>query len=146
MYTSMNFRTEVRVGGPDVPRRPATATALSPGERAEGGQPGEHAEGGQPGEHARPAATIGARGPARNRNWPYALGGALLVLMFSGMCVLGAMMATSCYELIREGTGMYELYLRSALFAGTGFIGLCVLPVIAERNCVGRFIARHIPV
>ncbi|MDI9888265.1 hypothetical protein QMZ92_28810 [Streptomyces sp. HNM0645] len=137
MYTSMNFRTEVRVGGPGVPRRPAAAAAPSPGERAERGQPGKH---------GKPAATIGARDSARNRNWPYALGGALLVLMFSAMCVLGALMATSCYELIREGTGLYELYLQSALFAGTGFIGLCLLPVIAERNCVGRFIARRIPV
>ncbi|MCZ7456577.1 hypothetical protein [Streptomyces sp. WMMC940] len=131
MYTSMNFRTEVRVGGPDVPRQPATAAVPSPAE---------------PAEPAEPADTIRTRGAARNRNWPYALGGALLVLMLPGMCVLAALMATSCYELLREGTGMYELYLQSALFAGTGFIGLCVLPVIAERNCVGRFIARRIPV
>ncbi|MEV1050310.1 hypothetical protein [Streptomyces sp. NPDC049887] len=125
MYTSMDCRTEVRVGGPDGPRQPTTAAVPSP---------------------AEPADSIRSRGSGRSRKWPYALGGALLLLMFPGMCVLGALMATSCYELVREGTGMYELYLQSGLFAGTGFIGLYLLPVIAERNCVGRFIARRIPV
>ncbi|MEV0965960.1 hypothetical protein AB0J25_25835 [Streptomyces sp. NPDC049910] len=71
--------------------------------------------------------------------------GALLALMLLGMCVVGALMATSCYEMIREGSGMYEFYLQSALFAGIGFIGLCALPVIAERNRVVGFVASRIP-
>ncbi|MFD4584813.1 hypothetical protein [Streptomyces sp. NPDC058434] len=134
MYTSMDSRTEVGVGGADVPSRAAAAaTATTAGAPSLGDT-----------REPRGPGAGGASAPSRR--WPYALGGALLVLMFLGMCVLGALMATSCYELIREGSGLYELYLQSALFAGMGFIGLCALPAIAERNCVGSFIARRIPV
>ncbi|WP_432075259.1 hypothetical protein [Streptomyces wuyuanensis] len=128
MYTSMHSRTEVRVGGPDVPARVAAPAAPAPGESRADGDP------------------RGTGDSAGNRRWPYALCGALLVLMFFAMCALGVLMATSCYELIREGSGLYELYLQSALFAGVGFVGLCALPVIAERNRVGRFITRRLPV
>lgn len=128
MYTSMHSRAEVSVGGPDGPARAAAPAATAPGGTRADGEP------------------RGTGDSAGHRRWPYALGGALLVLMFFGMCALGALMATSCYELIREGSGLYELYLQSALFAGMGFVGLCALPAIAERNCVGRFIARRVPV
>ncbi|MFG3305304.1 hypothetical protein [Streptomyces wuyuanensis] len=128
MYTSMHSRAEVRVGGPDVPAGAAAPAAPAPGEAGADGDP------------------RGTGDCARNRSWTYALCGVLLLVLFLGMCLLGVLMATSCYELIREGSGLYELYLQSALFAGMGFVGLCALPVIAERNCVGRFIARRIPV
>lgn len=128
MYTAMHSRTEVRVGGPDAPARAAVPAAPATGDTRVDGEPRDTGD------------------SAGNRRWPYALGGALVALMFFGMCALGALMATSCYELIREGSGLYELYLQAALFAGMGFVGLCALPVIAERNRVGRFIARRLPV
>ncbi|MEU2494952.1 hypothetical protein [Streptomyces sp. NPDC007883] len=131
MYPSMHSRTEFGVGGADVPSQTAAATTA--------GAP-------SPGDAREPRGSGAGGASAPSRRWPYALGGVLLLLMFLGMCVLGALMATSCYELIREGSGLYELYLQSALFAGMGFISLCALPAIAERNCVGRFIARRIPV
>jgi hypothetical protein len=128
MYTSMHSRTEIRVGGPDVPARAAAPAAPAPGGSGADGEP------------------RGTGDSARNSSWPFALCGVLLVAMFLGMCLLGVLMAASCYELIREGSGLYELYLQSALFAGMGFVGLCALPVIAERNRVGRFIVRRLPV
>ncbi|MEV4920570.1 hypothetical protein AB0K47_27640 [Streptomyces tirandamycinicus] len=127
MYVSTHSGTDVRVGGPDAPSRPAAPAGPATAGAGE------------------PCGTGGTGNRARTRRWPYALGGALLVLVFLGMCVLGALMATSCYELVREGSGMCELYLQSALFAGMGFIGLCALPVIAERNRVVGLIARRIP-
>ncbi|MBA4864303.1 peptide synthetase [Streptomyces sp. PSKA54] len=91
-------------------------------------------------------STRAAEAPATARTWQYVMCGALQLLMFLGMSFLGALVAMSGYEWIRAGTGAADFYLRSALFAGMSFVGLCALPVVAKWTLIGRFRPRRIPV
>ncbi|MFF3248978.1 Pls/PosA family non-ribosomal peptide synthetase [Streptomyces sp. NPDC002870] len=76
----------------------------------------------------------------------YVLCGTLQLLIFLGYSYLTALVAVEGYEWISAGSGLLDLYLRSVLFAGASFLGLCTLPVLAKWTLIGRWKTREIPV
>ncbi|MEV6654709.1 Pls/PosA family non-ribosomal peptide synthetase [Streptomyces sp. NPDC051219] len=88
----------------------------------------------------------GAEAPAAARTRQYVLCGGLQLLIFLGMSFLGALVITHGYEWLQGGSGVADQYLRSALFAGMSFVGLCALPVVVKWTLIGRFAPRRIPV
>ncbi|WP_219414398.1 Pls/PosA family non-ribosomal peptide synthetase [Pseudonocardia nigra] len=76
----------------------------------------------------------------------YVLCGALQLLALLGYPALTALVAVRGIEWIVAGTGALEVYLRSVLFAGASFLGLCLLPVLAKWLLVGRWKPRQIRV
>jgi non-ribosomal peptide synthetase-like protein len=76
----------------------------------------------------------------------YVLCGALQFLAFLGYLYLIALAASRGYEWISAGSGMVDVYLRSVLFGGAAFLGLCALPVIAKWTLIGRWKPQEIGV
>ncbi|WP_434091267.1 Pls/PosA family non-ribosomal peptide synthetase [Streptomyces flaveus] len=76
----------------------------------------------------------------------YVLCGALQFLAFLGYAYLIAFGAARGYEWISAGSGVLDVYLRSVLFGGAAFLGLCVLPVLVKWMLVGRWKPQQIRV
>jgi non-ribosomal peptide synthetase-like protein len=84
------------------------------------------------GEAPTPApAPVGALG--------YLLCGALQLLVVLAYLYGSAVVFAAGYEWISAGSGAVELYLRTVLFAGAVFLGVCVLPVVVKWTLVGRW-------
>ncbi|MFI2351743.1 Pls/PosA family non-ribosomal peptide synthetase [Streptomyces sp. NPDC019443] len=92
---------------------------------------------------ARVPATAAAPAPAGTPR--YVLCAALQLLIFLGYSCLTALVAVEGYEWISAGSGLPDSYLRSVLFAGAGFLGLCTLPVLAKWTLIGRWKAGEFP-
>ncbi|MET7921633.1 Pls/PosA family non-ribosomal peptide synthetase [Streptomyces avermitilis] len=75
----------------------------------------------------------------------YIVCGMLQFLIFLGYSSLAAVAATGGYEWISAGSGLFDLYLRSVLFAGAGFLGLCVFPIVAKWTLIGRWRSGEFP-
>ncbi|WP_344682594.1 Pls/PosA family non-ribosomal peptide synthetase [Saccharopolyspora taberi] len=84
--------------------------------------------------------------PLRVSSARYVLCGALQLLFFLGYSLLAAQVLALGYEWISAASGELEIYLRSAAFAGAGFAGVCLLPVLVKWVLVGRWKEREIPV
>ena len=69
----------------------------------------------------------------------YVLCGALQLLFLLGYLYGAALAATAGYEWIAAGSGAVDLYLRSALFGGAAFLGVCALPILVKWALVGRW-------
>jgi non-ribosomal peptide synthetase-like protein len=69
----------------------------------------------------------------------YVLCGSLQVLALLGYLFCAALAATAGYEWISAGSGPIDLYLRTVLFAGAAFIGVCALPIAVKWALVGRW-------
>jgi non-ribosomal peptide synthetase-like protein len=80
---------------------------------------------------AEDAAPVGALG--------YVLCGALQLLTVLAYLYGAAVVFAAGYEWISAGSGAVELYLRTVLFAGASFLGVCVLPVVVKWTLVGRW-------
>ncbi|WP_405719809.1 phosphopantetheine-binding protein [Streptomyces sp. NBC_01537] len=76
----------------------------------------------------------------------YILCGALQLLVFLGYTCVFAVVATRGIDWITEGSGWLDVYLRSALFGGAAFLGLCTVPILAKWMLVGRWKPRQIRV
>jgi non-ribosomal peptide synthetase-like protein len=50
------------------------------------------------------------------------------------------------YEWVSSGSGVVQVYLRSAIFGGAVFIGVCTVPVVAKWVLVGRWKETEFPV
>ncbi|WP_306482671.1 Pls/PosA family non-ribosomal peptide synthetase [Streptomyces sp. AS02] len=130
----------------DVYRHPtirSLATALAdapPVHRAEpvGGAPAAEAFA------PPPPAPVPARSSAGMRR--YVLCGVLQCAAFLGYVYLLAFGTARGYGWISAGSGVLDVYLRSAVFGGAAFVVLCVLPVLAKWTLVGRWKPRHFPV
>src|SRR5918997_2440686 len=96
----------------------------------------------EPTESAVPA-TMPAP-PARTAQ--YVLCGTLQLLTFLGYTSLYVAVATRGYLWVASGTGTLEIYLRSVLFGGDVFVGLCVLPIVAKWLLIGRWKRQQIRV
>jgi non-ribosomal peptide synthetase-like protein len=94
-------------------------------------------------ESSAPAA-VPARPPAGR--WQYLLCGALQFLAFLGYTYVLAFGTARGYEWISAGSGVVDVYLRSALFGGAAFLVLCALPILVKWTLVGRWKAQQIPV
>ena len=84
----------------------------------------------------RPAA------PASTRQ--YLTCGALQLLFFLGYAWAAALVGAWAYEWISAAKGYEEIYLRSVVFGGAGFIVLCTLPILAKWVLIGRWKPRQI--
>ncbi|HZE00145.1 MAG TPA: Pls/PosA family non-ribosomal peptide synthetase, partial [Pseudonocardiaceae bacterium] len=88
-------------------------------------------------------ATHAARG-GRDREEPigtprYVLCAALQLLCFLGFSYLAALVMVRGSEWISAGSGLIDVFLRSVLSGAVGFLGLCILPILAKWVLIGRW-------
>ncbi|MFD9220125.1 Pls/PosA family non-ribosomal peptide synthetase [Streptomyces sp. NPDC060064] len=95
---------------------------------------------------APPSAEVPTEVPAPAGTLRYVLCGTLQLLIFLGYSYLTALVAVRGCEWISAGSGLLDAYLRSVLFAGASFLGLCTLPVLAKWVLIGRWNAGEFPV
>ncbi|NWF29721.1 peptide synthetase [Streptomyces sp. PKU-EA00015] len=69
----------------------------------------------------------------------YVLCGVLQFLVFLGYVSLVSLVAARGYDWISAGSGVIDVYLRSVLFGGAAFLGLCLFPVLAKWMLIGRW-------
>ncbi|MEU9187815.1 Pls/PosA family non-ribosomal peptide synthetase [Streptomyces sp. NPDC048484] len=84
--------------------------------------------------------------PARGSSARYVLCGALQFLAFALYCLLSGLVTAQGYDWVSAGDGVVDVYLRSALFGGAVFVGLCAMPVVAKWVLVGRWKETEFPV
>ncbi len=70
--------------------------------------------------------------------------GTLQLLFFLGYAWAAALVGARAYEWISAAKGYEEIYLRSVVFGGAGFIVLCTLPILAKWVLIGRWKPRQI--
>ncbi|MFJ9814988.1 Pls/PosA family non-ribosomal peptide synthetase [Streptomyces sp. NPDC101151] len=118
-----------------------TAPTSVPSPAAEGPAPTRTpADAGTPAEEPTRAGISTAAGNRR-----YIVCGLLQFLIFLGYSCLVALGTTASYEWISAGSGLPDLYLRSVLFAGAGFLTLCIVPIVAKWTLVGRWRSGEFP-
>jgi non-ribosomal peptide synthetase-like protein len=74
----------------------------------------------------------------------YLMCGTLQFLFFLGYVWVAALVGAWAYRWISAGTGLADVYLRSVLFGGAGFLALCILPILAKWVLIGRWKPRQI--
>ncbi len=72
--------------------------------------------------------------------------GALQLLLFLGVILLGALVFVGGFEWIRAATGIIDTYLRSLVFACASLLATCTVPILAKWALVGRWKSQEIPV
>ena len=87
-----------------------------------------------------PAPAGGAAASTRQ----YIMCGTLQLLFFLGYAWAAALVGARAYEWIAAAKGYEEIYLRSVVFGGAGFIVLCTLPILAKWVLIGRWKPRQI--
>lgn len=101
-------------------------------------QPGPSAPAPPP---APPAARNARAGTVR-----YLLCGTLQLLIFLGYSFVIGMATTRAYEWVASAQGLPDIYLRSLVCGGAGFLAVCAFPVVAKWILVGRWKAGEFPV
>ncbi len=89
------------------------------------------------------AADEGVR-TAGNRQ--YVVCGALQLLIFLAYSYLAAVVIAQCYGWVSVGSGVLDVYLRSALAGAALFLFLLTVPVLAKWVLIGRWKPQEIPV
>ncbi|WP_443065075.1 Pls/PosA family non-ribosomal peptide synthetase [Streptomyces sp. NBC_00576] len=87
-----------------------------------------------------------AEAPVPGSTSRYVLCGAAQLIVFAAYCFLAGLVTVEGYQWINAGAGAVDVYLRSVLFGGAAFAGMCVLPVVAKWVLVGRWKATEFPV
>ncbi|MEU6225464.1 Pls/PosA family non-ribosomal peptide synthetase [Streptomyces sp. NPDC047042] len=87
-----------------------------------------------------------AKAPPPGSTSRYVLCGAAQALLFAAYCFLAGLVTVQGYQWINAGSGIADVYLRSVVFGGAVFAGMCVLPVIVKWVLVGRWKATEFPV
>lgn len=77
--------------------------------------------------------------PAKASTRQYLMCGALQLLFFLGYTWVVALVGVRAYEWISAAKGYEEIYLRSVVYGGAGFIVLCTLPILAKWVLIGRW-------
>ena len=77
--------------------------------------------------------------PTRTSSAEYVLCGALQFLFFLGYSYVAALAAAAGYEWISAGANGVDIYVRSVVFGGTGFLVVSVLPILAKWFLIGRW-------
>ena len=93
-----------------------------------------------------PAAPVEAEAPPTGSTARYLLCGALQFIIFAMYCVLAGTVTGQGYEWVSSGAGVVQVYLRSAIFGGAVFVGVCTVPVVAKWILVGRWKETEFPV
>jgi non-ribosomal peptide synthetase-like protein len=76
----------------------------------------------------------------------YVLCGALQLLVVLAYSYGAALAIAGGYEWISAGSGAVDVYLRSVLVGGAGFLAMCAFPILAKWVLVGRWKPRRIRV
>ncbi|MFI6492896.1 Pls/PosA family non-ribosomal peptide synthetase [Streptomyces sp. NPDC050564] len=76
----------------------------------------------------------------------YVLCGTLQFLLFLGYSFLAGFVADRGYTWVSADSNLIGIYLRSIVFGGLGFIGLCTFPIVAKWLLVGRWKSSEFPV
>ena len=76
----------------------------------------------------------------------YIMCGTLQLLFFFGYAWAAALVGARAYEWISAASGYEEIYLRSVVFGGAGFIVLCTVPILAKWVLIGRWKPRQIQI
>ncbi|WP_329269454.1 Pls/PosA family non-ribosomal peptide synthetase [Streptomyces sp. NBC_01451] len=87
-----------------------------------------------------------AEAPVPGSTSRYVLCGAAQLLIFAAYCFLTGLVTVEGYQWINAGSGAVDVYLRSVVFGGAAFAGMCVLPVAAKWVLVGRWQRAEFPV
>jgi non-ribosomal peptide synthetase-like protein len=96
-------------------------------------------------EHTAPApAESPAEAAPPPRTAQYVLCGALQLLFVLGYSFLVALAFAEGYRWIAAGADALDVYARTVLFGGAGFLALCALPIAAKWALVGRWTPRQI--
>ncbi|HEY6685668.1 MAG TPA: Pls/PosA family non-ribosomal peptide synthetase [Propionibacteriaceae bacterium] len=77
--------------------------------------------------------------PTPAKTWQVALCGALQLLIFLGYSYLAALVIAQGYEWVSAGSGVLDIYLRSALSAFALFLFLFSVPILAKWILIGRW-------
>jgi non-ribosomal peptide synthetase-like protein len=84
--------------------------------------------------------------PASASTRQYLLCGALQVLSFLVYTWAVALVGARAYEWIAAAQGYQDIYLRSVVFGGAGFIVLCAVPILAKWVLIGRWEPQQIQI
>ena len=76
----------------------------------------------------------------------YLLCGALQFLSAFGYSYLLALVSIQGYKWISAGSGFVDIYCRAILASGAGFLGMCILPILAKWTLIGRWKPQQIRV
>ncbi|MEU9450888.1 Pls/PosA family non-ribosomal peptide synthetase [Streptomyces sp. NPDC048277] len=95
---------------------------------------------------AEPVSAPSAPERPRGNRWSHLLCGTLQLLVFLGYSFVSGFATAVGYEWIATGKGVADIYLRSLLFGGIGFVALCAFPVVAKWLLVGRWRPGEFPV
>ncbi|WNM32179.1 phosphopantetheine-binding protein [Streptomyces sp. Li-HN-5-11] len=76
----------------------------------------------------------------------YVLCGTLQLLIFLGYSFVISMATARAYEWVAAGRGLADIYVRSFLSGGAGFVIVCAFPVAAKWILVGRWKPGQFPV
>ncbi|MFH8341892.1 Pls/PosA family non-ribosomal peptide synthetase [Streptomyces sp. AM6-12] len=98
-----------------------------------------------PATPAAPAAPAPAPLPHTSRLTHF-LCGSFQLLAFLAYSLVSGLVTGTGYEWVADGNGIADIYVRSLAFGGTGFIALCVFPVVAKWLLVGRWKPVEFPV
>jgi non-ribosomal peptide synthetase-like protein len=81
------------------------------------------------------------RAPAKPQAQAHAhvLFGSLQLLCLFAYSVAAGLLVTRGLEWISAGAGVVDIYLRSVVFGGVAFLGLCAVPIAAKWTLIGRW-------
>jgi non-ribosomal peptide synthetase-like protein len=74
----------------------------------------------------------------------YVVCGTLQFLFFLGYTYVAGRVAVLGYDWISGASGLVDTYLRSVIFGGAAFVGMCTLPILAKWLLVGRWTRQQI--
>ncbi|MFI5688107.1 Pls/PosA family non-ribosomal peptide synthetase [Streptomyces sp. NPDC051636] len=100
-------------------------------------------------QESRTGPPLGATAPplgATASTTHYIVCGFLQALAFLSYTYLVAVATAWGYEWISAGSGVLGVYVRSVLFGGAGFLGLCAFPILVKWILIGRWKPSRIPI
>ncbi|MGW0816478.1 Pls/PosA family non-ribosomal peptide synthetase [Streptomyces viridiviolaceus] len=80
-----------------------------------------------------------------NGKLSHTLCGTFQLLFFLGYTAVAGFVTAGGYEWVAAGSGPLDIYVRSLLFGGLGFVTLCAFPVVAKWVLIGRWKPREFP-
>jgi non-ribosomal peptide synthetase-like protein len=93
-----------------------------------------------------PPPAVPAVPPAPTSRLNHVLCGTFQLLAFLVYSLVAGFVTARGYDWVASGANAVDIYLRSLLFGGIGFLALCVFPVIAKWLLIGRWKPGEFPV
>ncbi|MEW2624664.1 Pls/PosA family non-ribosomal peptide synthetase [Streptomyces sp. NPDC048106] len=99
-----------------------------------------------PAASSAPAPVTPPAPPPRTSRLLHSLCGTFQLLVFLGYSLASGLVTASGYEWVSSGRGVADIYVRSLVLGGAGFLALCLFPVLAKWLLVGRWKPAEFPV